>query len=86
LASAGAQRIDFAAGVADLARAIQGNARPRLDAAFSLHLTELALAIDAARSKPMVYRPETSFEPVTNTDQHGQLSNGSFTKDQPTVE
>ncbi len=59
-------RMDYARGIADLAQAIAGRRRPRLPADFCLHVTELALAIQNADSKP--YRMTTTFEPLEPMD------------------
>jgi hypothetical protein len=37
---------------------------PRLSPRFSLHVTELSLAIDAARRNGATYTPTTTFEPM----------------------
>jgi predicted dehydrogenase len=62
--SGGAQRIDFGRGVIDLIESIHHQRRPRLNVDFSLHLTELALAIHHARDGGHACRPITTFEPV----------------------
>jgi predicted dehydrogenase len=60
----GASHIDFARGIAELADAV-GEGRPsRLSPRFSLHVNELALAIQNARCRPGHYECRTSFDPV----------------------
>jgi predicted dehydrogenase len=60
----GASHMDFMRGPAEMASAIQEGRRSRLPAEFSLHVTELALAIHAARDKPCTYEMTTRFEPL----------------------
>jgi len=50
----GVQRMDFAAGVAELASSILEGRQSRLSPEFSLHITELALAIQNAKSGSVV--------------------------------
>ncbi len=54
--------MDFFRGVADMAEAITSRRPTRLSARFSLHATEVALAIDAARKSPGRVEMRTSFE------------------------
>jgi hypothetical protein len=54
---------DFARGPAELASAIAEHRPCRLSEQFSLHVTELALAIQNARESGS-YRMTTRFEPV----------------------
>jgi hypothetical protein len=54
--------MDFFRGVADMAEAITCRRPTRLSARFSLHATEVALAIDAARKSPGRVEMRTSFE------------------------
>lgn len=60
----GAQQMDFCRGVADMAEAIASNKPGRLSEAFSLHNTELALAIHYALESSSTVTLKTSFEPV----------------------
>lgn len=60
----GANAMDFARGVAELAEAIR-EARPaRLSPEFSLHVNEVALAIQAASEHGAPYRVRTTFDPM----------------------
>jgi predicted dehydrogenase len=60
----GAQQMDFARGVAELAEAVAESRRSRLPADYSLHNTELALAIHGAGEAGSTYHMRTTFEPV----------------------
>ena len=60
----GAAAMDFALGIADLAAAIEQEREPLLHAEFSLHVTELALAIQAAGQDGGQYVLETQFQPL----------------------
>ena len=63
-ARGGSQEIDFALGINDLIDAIS-NGRPcRLNAQFALHVTELALAIDAAKENSCTHVMQSTFEPI----------------------
>ena len=55
-------RMDYARGIADLARAITEKRRSRLPADFCLHVTELAFAIQNANCDR--YKVTTTFEPL----------------------
>jgi len=61
----GAQRRDFARGIADLADAIAENRHPRLSGGFCLHVTETVLAIHDAATNPGARPIASTFEPVT---------------------
>ena len=61
--------MDYARGIADLARAIREERRPRLPADYCLHVTELALAIQNADH--MLYQVATTFEPLQPMDDAG---------------
>ena len=61
--------MDYARGIADLARAIRDKRPPRLAADFCLHLTELGLAIQAG--KPGPYQVTTTFKPLQPLDEAG---------------
>jgi predicted dehydrogenase len=67
LPSGGAQQVDFAAGVNDLAQAIEQRRPCRLGSRFALHVTELALAIAQAREGGS-YQLQSTFEPVEPMD------------------
>jgi len=62
--NSGAQRMDFARGVAEMAAAICENRTNRLSAQFSLHVNEIALAIHYARQQGATYQMTTTFDPV----------------------
>ena len=57
-------RMDFSRGVRELAESIQEKRESRLSTRFSLHITELVLAIHHARMHGQPYRMTTTFEPV----------------------
>ena len=59
-------RMDYARGIADLARAITEQRPPRLGADFCLHVTELALAIQNPTHTP--YQVTTTFKPLEPMD------------------
>jgi hypothetical protein len=56
--------MDFSRGVQELAQAIDEKRESRLSTRFSLHVTELALAIHQARSLRQPYQMTTAFEPI----------------------
>jgi len=60
----GAASMNFALGIAEMARAIAEGREPRLAGAFALHLTEVSLAIQAGGE----YRPRSSFTPMAPMD------------------
>ena len=60
----GAQNMDFARGVAELAEAIETGRPSRLGAEFSLHVIEIALAIHYAREQGSTYRMTTRCAPI----------------------
>jgi predicted dehydrogenase len=62
--TAGANRMDFARGVADLAEAARTGSRPRLSAAFGLHVNEMVLAIQNPRELGSPHKMATTFEPM----------------------
>jgi len=62
--SAGATPMDFARGVAELADAITENRPCRISARFSLHLNELALAIQNPQEAGTPQRLDSAFEPI----------------------
>lgn len=59
-------RMDYARGISDLAMAIAEQRPPRLSADLSLHVTELALAIQNAKETP--YQVTTTFQPLQPMD------------------
>ena len=60
----GAQQMDFARGIAELAGAVRENRPSRLSTDFSLHNNELVLAIAEAATTAMPYRMTTTFSPI----------------------
>ncbi len=60
----GAQQMDFARGLADLADAIVTNRTPRLSARYCLHTTELVLALDRGLRDGCSYQMTTSTDPI----------------------
>jgi predicted dehydrogenase len=65
LADTGGNRMDFAAGVADLAMAVREGRVCRLSPRFSLHVNEVALAL---QHKNGVYTTSSDFQPVRPMD------------------
>jgi predicted dehydrogenase len=63
LSRTGSSRMDFAAGIAELARALDERRTCRLSPRFSLHVTEVALALQGAVSGAL-YQTRSRFEPV----------------------
>lgn len=68
LKNTGGNRMDFAAGVAELAWSIQQGRACRLSARFSLHVNEVALALQAARPGTTTYVTRARFAPVEPVD------------------
>ena len=60
----GASRMDFCRGVAELWAAVRARRASRLSARFSLHVTELALAIHNATENGGSYTVRSSFDPI----------------------
>lgn len=60
----GASHMDFCRGIAEMAEAIKENKTPRLSADFSLHITELSLAISNAMQDSSTHHMQSTFEPV----------------------
>ena len=60
----GAAAMNFALGVAEMGRAISAGTTPRLAGQFALHLTEVALAMQAGGE----HRPRSTFEPMAPMD------------------
>jgi hypothetical protein len=56
--------MDFSRGVEELAQSIDAKRESRLSTRFSLHITELALAIHLSRQLKQPYQMTTTFEPV----------------------
>lgn len=57
-------RMDFSRGIQEMADAIDENREARISTRFSLHVTELALAIHYARELKQPYQMTTTFSPV----------------------
>lgn len=55
-------RMDFARGLAELAHSLDENRKPRMSAEWSLHVTELALAMNAGER--FSHRMHTAFAPI----------------------
>jgi len=64
----GSSHMDFCRGAADMARAIEVGASPRLSARFSLHVNELALAIHYASAEGCCYEVKSTFDPIEPMD------------------
>ena len=64
----GSQSMDFSRGVAELASAIAEGRISRLSSRYSLHVTELALAIHNASDRGVCYQVQSSFEPISPMD------------------
>jgi predicted dehydrogenase len=60
----GAAAMDFARGIAELADAVAEQRNARLSPRFSLHITELALAIQNAGPEGGHYRMQSRFDPI----------------------
>jgi predicted dehydrogenase len=60
----GANPMDFARGVADLAEAIQERRAPHIPAEFALHINEMVLAIQNPRELGSPHVMKTTFEPM----------------------
>ena len=58
----GSQSMDFARGPAELAASIRENRPCRISPRYSLHVTEMALAIHKAREQGATYRMTTDFD------------------------
>jgi predicted dehydrogenase len=59
----GASNMDFCRGISELAEAVREKRASRLSGRFSLHVNELALAIDSAQGGKK-YSMTTTFEPI----------------------
>lgn len=57
-------KVDFLLGVVEQAQALREGREPRLSAAFCLHITETALALQNASEQSGTVRLQTSFEPI----------------------
>jgi predicted dehydrogenase len=64
-------RMDYAAGVAELAEAVRQGRSCRLSARFSLHVTEVSLALQGVGTSGCSYHTRSRFEPVTPLDWAG---------------
>ena len=64
----GSQTMDFCRGVAELAQSIKENRLSRLSPRFSLHVTELALAIHNAGITGNAYSVKSTFDPIKPMD------------------
>jgi predicted dehydrogenase len=60
----GAQQMDFARGVAELAEAVREQRPCRLSERYSLHVNEMVVAIDQARDTAAPYKMTTTFDPI----------------------
>ncbi|MBX2812297.1 MAG: Gfo/Idh/MocA family oxidoreductase [Myxococcales bacterium] len=60
----GPAQMDFCRGLGEMVKAIRVGRKPRLSSEFSLHVTELALAIQNAGNEQAVYKPRSTFEPM----------------------
>jgi predicted dehydrogenase len=67
LQNTGGNRMDFAAGVVELALAVQEGRACRLSPRFSLHVNEVALALQQA-TDGLVYQTKSTFAPVEPMD------------------
>lgn len=68
LANTGGSRMDYAAGVAELGEAVRHGRPCRLSPRFSLHVTEVSLALQGAGTPGPTYRTRSRFEPVPPLD------------------
>lgn len=60
----GGNRMDFAAGLAELAQSVRDGRPCRLSARFSLHVNEVALALQNAGTSSNTYVTQSRFDPV----------------------
>lgn len=60
----GPAQMDFCRGVLEMITAIRNGCAPRLAGRFSLHVTELALAIQNAGTEDGVYKPKSTFDSI----------------------
>ena len=60
----GAQQMDFARGVAELASSIQEKRPCRLSERYSLHTNEMVIAIDHSHATGVPYTMTTTFDPI----------------------
>jgi predicted dehydrogenase len=60
----GAQKMDFARGVAELANSIREKRDCRISSRFSLHVNEIVLAIQNAMDDSCTHKMKTTFEPI----------------------
>jgi predicted dehydrogenase len=60
----GAQQMDFARGVAEVAAAVREERSSRLSGRYSLHVNEMVIAVDEARDTAAPYKMTTTFDPI----------------------
>ena len=60
----GAQQMDFARGVVELAEAVREGRPSRISERYSLHVNEMVVAIDQARDTAAPYTMTTTFDPI----------------------
>lgn len=68
LVNTGGNRMDFAAGVAELAESVRQRRACRLSPRFSLHVTEVSLALQGAGATGCSYETQSRFEPILPLD------------------
>lgn len=68
LVDTGGNRMDFAAGVAELAESVRQSRACRLSPGFSLHVTEVSLALQGAGTDGCSYHTRSRFEPIQPLD------------------
>jgi predicted dehydrogenase len=68
LVNTGGNRMDYASGVAELAEALRQGRSSRLSSRFSLHVTEVSLALQGAGTSGCSYHTRSRFEPVPPLD------------------
>jgi predicted dehydrogenase len=68
LVNTGGNRMDYAAGVAELAEALRQGRSSCLSPRFSLHVTEVSLALQGAGTSGCSYHTRSRFEPIPPLD------------------
>jgi predicted dehydrogenase len=68
LVNTGGNRMDYASGVAELAEALRQGRSSRLSSRFSLHVTEVSLALQGAGTAGCSYHTRSRFEPIPPLD------------------